>query len=76
MANTAGTNLTSFWFEASILTDDKFALLYSWRSSAAIIGAMQLTATDLHFVLAISNLGSKNFETSLKVQSELLNDCP
>jgi len=47
--------------------ETKFALSNSWRSSAAIIGAMHLTITDSHFVLAMANLGSKIFETTLEV---------
>jgi len=43
-----------------MVTETKFALSNVWRSSAAIIGAMQLTMTDLHFVHALANLGSKN----------------
>jgi len=45
-------------------TGRKFTLSNSWHSSAAIIVAMQATITNSHFVVAIANLGSKNFETS------------
>jgi len=44
-----------------VVTEAKFALSNSWRSSAAIIGAMQLTITDSHFVLAMADLGPKKF---------------
>jgi len=37
---------------------------------------MQLTIFDLHFVLAMGNLGSKNLELAQNLQSELLKDCP
>jgi len=37
---------------------------------------MAFTITASHFVLARPNLGSKNFETSFEVQSELLKLCP
>ena len=53
-----------FLLEASIVTETKFTLSKSWHSSAAIIGAMQLTTTDSHFVLERGNLGLKNFEIS------------
>jgi len=56
-----------FCSKHSIVKETKFALSNSWLSSAAIIGTMQLTITDSHFVLAIANLGSKIFETSLEV---------
>jgi len=39
--------------------ETQFTLSNSWHSSAAIIGAMQLTMTDLHFVHALASLGSK-----------------
>jgi len=52
----------SFLFEASIVRETKFSLSNSWRSSAAIIGAMQSTITNSHFVVAMANLGSKIFE--------------
>ena len=56
-----------FLFEASTVRETKFTSSHSWCSSAAIIGAKQPTITDSHFVLAMANLGSKNFETSLEV---------
>jgi len=49
----------SFLFEPSTVMETQFALSNSWHSSAAIIGAMQLTMTDLHFVHALASLGSK-----------------
>jgi len=39
-----------------MVTETKFTLSNSWRSPAAIIGAMQLTITDSRFVLASANL--------------------
>jgi len=39
--------------------ETQFTLSNSWRHSAAIIGAMQSTMTDLHFVHALENLGSE-----------------
>ena len=33
---------------------------------------MQLTSTDSHFVLELVSVGSKSFDTSLKMQLELL----
>ena len=54
----------SFLFEASIVRETKFTLSNSWRSSAAIIGAMQSRITNSHFVVATANLRSKFFETS------------
>jgi len=40
-----------------MVTETIFALSNSWHSSAAAIGAMHLTITDSHFVLAEANLG-------------------
>jgi len=57
----------SFLFEASVVRETKFTLSKFWCSSAAIIGAKQLIITDSHFLLAMANLGSKFFETSLEV---------
>jgi len=48
-----------FLFEPSAVMETQFTLPNSCRNSAAIIGAMQLTITDLHFVHALANLGWK-----------------
>jgi len=68
--------LTSFLFEALIVTETKFSLSDSWRgSAAAIIGAMQLTITASYFVQwQIFRL--KNLETCLEVELQLSKDCP
>jgi len=58
---------SSLLFEASIIKERKFALSNFWRCSAEIIGAMELTITDSYFALAMANLGTKIFETSLEV---------
>ena len=47
----------SFLFEASTVKETKFSLSNSCCSSAAIIGAMQLTIIDAHVFFAMANLG-------------------
>jgi len=46
----------------------------SWPSSAAVIGAIQLTMTDLDFVHALENLGSEILKLAWRLQSELSKD--
>jgi len=55
------------FFVGSINSNGNKIHFKSWHSSAAIIGAMQLTTTDSHFVLEWGNLGLKNFEISWEV---------
>jgi len=57
----APQHLCSLLLGPSMVTETKFALSKSWRSSAAMIGAMDLTITDSQFVLVMANLGSKIF---------------
>ena len=57
------------------LNSNKFIHIVIRRHNTTI-GAMAFAITASHFVLARANLGSKNFETSFEVQSELLKLCP
>jgi len=56
------SGVSALLFEASIVTETKFALFNSWRSSAANIRAMESTITDSHFVLAMGSFGSNNLK--------------
>ena len=57
------------------LNSNKFIHIVIRRHNTTI-GAMAFAITASHFVLARANLGSKYFETSFEVQSELLKLCP